>query len=100
MNQFELFGHQLLLPDKAFDGETYEPERDYARLSGQLKRVHDLMHDGQWRSLDMIVDATGGTVASVSARLRDLRKKKYGSLEVERRHIKEGLFLYRVKMPA
>jgi hypothetical protein len=93
----DLFGHELPMPEKAFDGRTYEPERDYVRLSGQLKRVFEFMQDGNWRSLDHIVLHTGGTTASVSARLRDLRKVKYGAFKVERRHVKEGLFLYRVK---
>jgi hypothetical protein len=99
----DLFGHELSgsapppLPEKAFDGRTYEPERDYVRHSGQLKRVYNLMQDGQWRTLDHVVARTGGTVASASARLRDLRKAKYGAFEVKRRHIERGLFEYRVK---
>lgn len=96
-----LFGHEPSpSPEKAFDGRTYEPARDYVRHSGQLKRVYDVMRGGQWRSLDEIVDMTGGTTASASARLRDLRKEKYGAFEVERRHVKGGLFLYRVRVAA
>jgi len=80
----------------AFDGKTYEPERDYERLKGQLARVRDLMSDGNWRTLTMISKVCGGTEASVSARLRDLRKQKYGSLNVERRYVHDGLWEYRV----
>lgn len=80
-----------------FDGHTYVPDRDHERLSGQLGRVKDLMKDGRWRTLDEIRYECGGTVASVSARLRDLRKDKFGSYDVERQYIENGLFQYRVR---
>ena len=36
----DLFGHEPQPPPrKAFDGKTYEPVRDYVRLTGQLERV-------------------------------------------------------------
>ncbi len=81
---------------KAFDGKTYNPGRDYVRLNGQLKKVFELMKDGNWRQLDWIHRAVGGSEASISARLRDLRKPKYGAHTVERRHIRNGLFEYRL----
>ena len=68
----------------AFDGKTYDAQRDYERLKGQLGKVHDLMADGQWRSLKRIALSVGGSEASVSSRLRDLRKPKYGSRVIER----------------
>jgi hypothetical protein len=83
-------------PRRAFDGATYEPPRDHGRLKGQLLRVFDLMKDGHWRTLNGIADRVGGSPAAVSARLRDLRKAKYGSRVVERRYIGNGLFQYRV----
>jgi hypothetical protein len=54
------------------------------------------MRDGRWRTLDQISAYAGGSVASVSARLRDLRKPKYGSLNVERQYLTEGCWSYRV----
>jgi biotin operon repressor len=80
----------------AFDGETYEPEFDFDRLKGQLQRVFALMQDGKWRSLGHIAQATGGSEAAVSARLRDLRKDKFGGHEVERQRLDGGLYLYRL----
>lgn len=79
-----------------FDGETYEPEHDQARLSTQLLRVQRLMADRQWRTLSTIAHLVSGTEASVSARLRDLRKTRFGGWTVERRRVDGGLFEYRM----
>lgn len=85
-------------PARAFDGNTYAPKFDYARLKGQLRRVYDVMRDGQWRTLSEIATLAGNsTEASVSARLRDFRKEKYGSLAVERERVAGGLYRYRLK---
>jgi hypothetical protein len=81
-------------PATAFDGNTYNPERDHHRLKGQLADVFHLMSDGQWRTLEVIGLPLNIGDASVSARLRDLRKAKYGSHTVERRHVRAGLFEY------
>ena len=83
-------------PD-TFDGATYEPEEDQARLSGLLGRVHELMKDGAWRGLQEIAGACKGTESSVSARLRDLRKERFGSHQVERRRQPGGFFEYRLR---
>lgn len=83
-------------PLRAFDGHTYNPGQDFARLNGQLQRVAALMNDGRFRTLREIASVTGGTEASVSARLRDFRKPKYGAREVERERIAGGLYRYRL----
>ncbi len=82
-----------------FDGATYEAEFDHTRLGGQMGKVYVLMSDGHWRTLDEISNATGAPPASVSARLRDLRKPKFGAHTVERRARgprENGLFEYRL----
>lgn len=82
-----------------FDGETYEPEHDRERLTTLLQRVESVMRGGQWMTLAEIKRITGGTEASISARLRDLRKSKFGGLEVERRRRGDpsaGLWEYRM----
>jgi hypothetical protein len=84
-------------PEAAFDGKTYDAARDFERLDCQLGRVWRLMKDGQWRTLEHIRFVVGGSDASVSARLRDLRKPKYGARTVERRHVRDGCFEYRLK---
>jgi hypothetical protein len=79
-----------------FDGETYEHERDYDRLTSQLGRVRELMADGEWRTLAAISSIAGCPEASVSARLRDLRKPKFGGYTVERGYAGDGLWQYRL----
>lgn len=83
-----------------FSGRTYSREFDRDRLNAQLARVYDLMVDGRWRTLAEIETATGDPQASVSARLRDLRKRKFGGFTVERRRrgeAKMGIWEYRVQ---
>lgn len=82
-----------------FDGADYQPVRDDPRLTSQLGRIKSLMLDGQWRSLVEIERATGDPPASISAQLRHLRKKRFGSYIVERRYIIDGLYEYRVLPP-
>jgi hypothetical protein len=83
-------------PSRAFNGPEYVPARDYVRLSGQIKRVFDLMRDGVWRTLDAIAEKTGDPAPSISAQLRHLRKKRFGSHIVERRRLGSGLYNYRL----
>lgn len=85
-------------PAQAFDGSTYSPQRDHTRLKGQLAKVFDLMGDGEWRTLRQIQNIVGGSEAAVSARLRDLRKPKYGANEVLRENVGVGLFRYRLRV--
>lgn len=80
----------------AFDGITYDSDQDYKRLKGQLWRVFQLMSDGRWRTLAEISEEAGGSEASVSARLRDLRKEQYGAKEIQRERVEGGLWRYRL----
>lgn len=88
-----------------FDGATYDAEIDGARLGSQLERVRDLMLDGTWRTIPEIRNAVRRpdelmSEASISARLRDLRKEKFGGYVVEHRRVREsGLWEYRVLPP-
>lgn len=75
------------------DGETFDAARDGKRLNAQASDVFRLMQDGKWRTLSEIADATGHPEASVSARLRDLRKVGY---TVDREYVSRGLWRYRV----
>lgn len=44
-----------------------------------------MISDGQWHTLDALVESCGGTHASIYARLRDLRKKKFGEHKISSR---------------
>jgi hypothetical protein len=79
-----------------FDGDTYKHERDGERLSPQYHRVFNLMRDGRWRSLETIWSMTGDFPSSVSARLRDMRKERFGGHTVERRYVANGEWEYRL----
>lgn len=98
----DFFEYAASLPNPpkkvAFDGATYDAEQDHARLRGQLGRVKLLMRDSKWRTLSEIAQETGGSEASVSARLRDLRKEQYGAHIIERERVEGGLYRYRMKV--
>ena len=84
-----------------FDGATYERPLDKARLTGQLLRIYAAMADGRWRTLYEIEAITGDPPQSVSARLRDLRKPRFGGHEVFRQRRddpKSGLHEYRLEV--
>mgnify|MGYP000511744237 CR=1 FL=1 len=78
-----------------FDGPAIEPE-DVPRLGRQLEAVRALMADGRWRTLAEIQESVGGSEAGVSARLRDLRKPKFGGLTVARKRDEYGVYWYRI----
>lgn len=79
-----------------FDGPAYVPQRDFVRLTRQVKRVFDLMKDARWRTLEDIALATGDPSPSVSAQLRHLRKPRFGAHTVNRRHVGGGLYEYQL----
>lgn len=83
----------------SFDGDTFDPALDGERLGTQLGRVQALMSDGNWRTLAEIGAVVPGSEAALSARLRDLRKPRFGEYVVERRRVIDGLFEYRVLPP-
>lgn len=80
------------------DGETFDPGTDTIRLNDQMRRVADVMGDSRWRTLREIAAVTGDPEASVSARLRDFRKPRFGGFVVLRRRREggEGLWEYRL----
>tara|TARA_R100001594_G_scaffold150445_1_gene211669 strand:+ start:756 stop:1046 length:291 start_codon:yes stop_codon:yes gene_type:complete len=82
-----------------FDGLTYDTEKDEVRLTTLFDKVLELMLDGHWRTLNEIAFQVGGQVQSVSARLRDARKPKFGGYQVERKRVGGGLWIYRILDP-
>ena len=95
--QEDLFNSEKTLRVGAdFDGDTYEPHLDKVRLTGMLERVFAVMADGRWHTLSELSRNCHGSEASISARIRDLRKDKFGAFMVERERVKQGLFRYRL----
>jgi hypothetical protein len=81
-----------------FDGATFNRQRDGARLRGQLDAVRGALLSGGWWTLARLAVAAQGSEASVSARLRDLRKTKFGAYDIERRYVANGVWEYHLKM--
>lgn len=83
-----------------FDGSTYIPTIDHKRLTGQLKRVYDVMSDGNWHRLSELSARCEAPESSVGARIRDMRKEKFGAHKVDRRrHLTiPGLWLYKLEV--
>jgi hypothetical protein len=83
-----------------FDGHTYESEHDHERLASHLKTIRGLVSDGQWHTPDEITAATGyHQTAGITARIRDLRKPKFGGHTVECRRVgnpRNGVWEYRL----
>src|SRR5262249_45123083 len=80
------------------DGVTYEPEFDYDRLNRQARMVWEIIRDGRWYTLDELHRLTEQPTPSISARLRDLRKERFGNHVIERQRVSgsRGLFRYRL----
>jgi hypothetical protein len=80
-----------------FDGATVL-QIDTPRLAGQLARVFALMLDGKFRTLSQIAGVAGCLETSASARLRDLRKARFGSHTVVSRQVPGSPLLYEYRL--
>lgn len=88
-------------PRFRFDGDTFDASRDGQRLSEQLQHVLAYMRQHEWvtlRELELAMREAGvhASNAGVSARLRDLRKRRFGAYTIERQYIANGLWQYRL----
>jgi len=84
-----------------FDGPGLDPEVDDPRLQKQILRVWDVMfrNQGMWLALPEIASLASAPEASVSARLRDLRKPWWGghTIHERRRKTGAGTHIYRME---
>lgn len=81
-----------------FDGVTILPV-DVPRLANQIGKVFELMRDGRYRTLDQIAVKCDCLQTSAGARLRDLRKPRFGSHDVVSRRVadsEEVLYEYKL----
>lgn len=81
-----------------FDGATYDPDADHDRLAKQLRRVYLFMADEQWHTSVAIEQGTNIWWSSASARVRDLRKAKFGAHTILRRSVGDGTRLCEYRM--
>lgn len=72
-------------PDRDPPAPAHLPAADAARLGAQLRRVIACMSDGEWRTLREINAVTGDPEASISARLRDMRRRECGGYTIDDR---------------
>ena len=90
----------LPMPERRFDGDTYDAGRDCERLTGALLRVYEALTAWRgrsgWLTLRQLAEHAGCSEASASARVRDLRKAKFGAHKIERTRLGKGLFGYRM----
>lgn len=73
-----------------FDGDTFERKKDGKRLNKQFNDVFELMKNGEWWTLYVLAYKTKYPESSVSARIRDFRKVKFGFHKVNRRRSSAG----------
>jgi hypothetical protein len=79
-----------------FDGRSFVQARDGERLATQHTRILEAMQSGGWWTLRELSAATGAPEASVSARIRDLKKTRFGSHKIESQYVRRGLWQYRM----
>lgn len=72
-------------PVPHFNGPSYDPKFDQARLTGQIRRIYNVMLDEQWWTLAEIAQTTNDPQASISAQLRHLRKPRFGGHTINKR---------------
>lgn len=91
----------VLLPRPDVNPEApagIESESDVIRLNKQQARVWAILKDEAWHTLPEIEERTGVPTQSISARIRDLRKVKYGEHTIHRESLGHGVFRYRLEI--
>jgi hypothetical protein len=79
-----------------FAGAAYIAARDDGRLERQRDRVFYALKGAGVLTLRNIAEVTGDPEASISAQIRHLRKPKHGAHTVDKIHIINGLYGYRL----
>lgn len=85
-----------------FSGDDYDHDRDHGRLDAQIARVHAVMRDGGWRTVEevqaVILTRYGveDRETSISAQIRNLRKPENGEHTIRRQYVGGGLYRFRL----
>lgn len=85
------------LQDGHRSGATFDARLDGTRLNTQARKVWDVMSNGHWLTLAALETLTGYPQASISARLRDFRKKRFGGHDVLHVRSKTGQWWYKLE---
>tara|TARA_R100001594_G_scaffold21754_4_gene42045 strand:- start:1291 stop:1614 length:324 start_codon:yes stop_codon:yes gene_type:complete len=84
--------HSQNIPE--FDGDDYQSDRDKPRLTRQVDAVRMYMEGKKNVTLRQIAKDLGYPESSISAQLRNLRKKRFGGRTVTREYVRLGLYNY------
>jgi len=90
--------YQIDFSNTKFQGAVYEAKYDSSRLAKQVKIIFEYMKNGEWHTLSEIEANTHAPQSSISAQLRNLRKKPH-CLIVNKRargNRENGLFEYQL----
>ena len=90
-----------LFNKNSFDGTTYEPKQDDHRLIPLIKELFIVMSDSKFRTLPELEKILKHRymITSISSKLRDLRKEKFGGHIVNRQNRgdrKNGFYEYQL----
>lgn len=77
-----------------FDGHNEQEASQDTRLVSQLERVYRLMCNGTGWTLEDLSLAANAPTSSVSSRIRDLRKPRFGGNIIQRVHEHGGIYTY------
>lgn len=77
-----------------WDSVNPKDEERAFKLTGDLKMIFDIMSDGQAHLVSDIAKTLDLPECSVSAQLRHLRKKKWGSKNIQRKSLTKGISFY------
>lgn len=96
--QFDLLATPVVMkwtPPEPADirGATFDLDRDGQRLTAQQMRVYNVVKSGDYYTLSQLSTITGDPEASVSARIRDL--KRFG-FDMRKEYVSRGLWRYRM----
>ena len=80
-------------------GKNFSRARDGERLARQTRAVWNVMRVMGWRTLPELASVLDEPQQSISARLRDLRKPRFGGWDVQRQYEGNGVWAYRVLKP-
>lgn len=78
-----------------YAGSTLD-QADLPRIEFLVERVRKQLLRGEWLTLAYLSAVCKGSEASVSARIRDLRKEQWGGYFVEKKRLESGIWLYRI----
>ncbi len=81
---------------RLFDGVTIDPELDDGRLTTKVGKTYQAMRGGGGWKLSELAERIESTEAGASARIRDLRKPRWGGHVIEATRLPSNLWLYRM----